>query len=526
MTPGLRRTDVERLSALLCSERVHDGALIDRDVSDRAQVCVLGTGAGGAAIAYELVRRGHSVLMLEEGAYFTGRDATGAPDAMRSLLYRGAGRTATAGAARMALPLGCCVGGSTAIGMGTYERAPDDVLNAWVQEEGVSGIGPSALAPYCEQVERDHGVAPVPDAALGTNNSLLERGANQLGWAGGRLSRGAPGCLGTGVCGYGCPHDAKQATQVSDVPGAIAAGAHLYSRARADRLLLSNGRAFGVAAELLDSSGRPTGRRLRVVAERVVVACGALLTPGFLRRSGVAKRSRLLGANLRVHPTVRVSAVFDEEVRGWEEVPQAYRVWQFAAEGIVVHGHFDPPSVAAPALLGIGAAHKRAMESFTRLGTFVARICEDSTGSVGEPNGSAFPRVEHRLGESDRKRILRALGVAAELCFAAGAIEVYPALRSRPCLTSADEARTLASSDAPLADLVLEACHPMGTARMANDPARGVTSPTGQVFGVGSLYVADASLFPSSCRADPQLTVMALARKLGAELSAGLGAPL
>lgn len=523
---GLRRTDVERLVALAHSDRVHDGASIDRDVSDRAQVCVLGTGAGGASIAYELVRRGHSVVLLEEGAYFTGRDANGAPDAMRELLYRGRGRTATIGGLRMELALGCCVGGTTAIGMGTYERAPDDVLNAWVQEEGVSGIGPSALAPYYEQVERDHGVAPVPDAAFGTNNGLLERGATKLGWAGTRLARGAPGCLGTGVCGYGCPHDAKQATQVSYVPGAIAGGAHLYSRARAEKLLLSNGRAFGVAAVFLDASGRPTGRRLRVVAERVVIACGALLTPDFLRRSGVAKRSRVLGANLRVHPTVRVAATFDEEVRGWEEVPQTYRVRQFAEEGIVVHGHFEPPSVTAPALLGIGAPHKRAMESFSRLGSFAARVCEESTGSVGEPGRDGFPRVDHPLSEGDRQKLLRALGLAAELCFAAGAVEVYPALRSRPCLTSLDEARGLASSDAPLTDLAMHGTQPMGTARMANDPARGVTSPTGQVFGVGDLYVADASLFPSSCRADPQLTVMALARKLGEEMSAGLGAPL
>jgi choline dehydrogenase-like flavoprotein len=311
---------------------------------------------------------------------------------------------------------------------------------------------------------------------------------------------------------------------VSYVPGALAGGARLYTRARAEKLLFSRGRVFGVLAELIDTAGRPTGHRLRVVAERVVVACGALLTPIFLERSGVA--SRLLGANLRIHPTVQLTARFDEEVRGWEEVPEAYRVRQFASEGIVVHGHFDPPSVTAPRLLGFGADHKRALECFARLGCFAARISEASTGSVAASRRGGFPRVRHGLGEADRTRLFRAVGIAAELCFAAGAVEVFPGLRSRPCLTAPEEAQDLASSDGAVADLAMTGHHPMGTARMGADASRGVTDPAGRVFGVGDLYVADASLFPTSCRADPQLTIMALALRLGEEMSAGLGAPL
>jgi hypothetical protein len=206
-------------------------------------------------------------------------------------------------------------------------------------------------------------------------------------------------------------------------------------------------------------------------------------------------------------------------------VPESYRVRQFASEGIVVHGRFDPPSVMAPRLVGFGSDHKRALDGFARLGCFAARISEGSTGVVTANRRGGFPRVRHQLGEADRRKLLRATGLAAELCFAAGAVEVFPGLRSRPSLSSVEEAHDVAASDAAIGDLALTGCHPMGTARMGADPSRGVTSPSGEVFGAGGLYVADASLFPTSCRADPQLTVMALALRLGEELSAGLGAP-
>jgi hypothetical protein len=50
MTPGFKRTDVDRLLALSHSEQVHDGAVLDRDVRPRAGLRDR-LGAGGAAIA-------------------------------------------------------------------------------------------------------------------------------------------------------------------------------------------------------------------------------------------------------------------------------------------------------------------------------------------------------------------------------------------------------------------------------------------------------------------------------------------
>ena len=55
--------------------------------------------------------------------------------------------------------------------------------------------------------------------------------------------------------------------------------------------------------------------------------------------------------------------------------------------------------------------------------------------------------------------------------------------------------------------------HHMGTTRMADDPARGVTDGDGKVHGMENLYVAGSSLFPTSGWANPTLTIIALALK-------------
>lgn len=55
--------------------------------------------------------------------------------------------------------------------------------------------------------------------------------------------------------------------------------------------------------------------------------------------------------------------------------------------------------------------------------------------------------------------------------------------------------------------------HHMGTARMADTPAQGVTDGHGKVHGLANLYIAGSSLFPTSGWANPTLTILALAHR-------------
>lgn len=67
--------------------------------------------------------------------------------------------------------------------------------------------------------------------------------------------------------------------------------------------------------------------------------------------------------------------------------------------------------------------------------------------------------------------------------------------------------------------------HHMGTTRMADDPRRGVTDALTRVHGLGNLYVAGSSLFPTSGWANPTLTIVALALRTADEISKVLRGP-
>jgi len=60
--------------------------------------------------------------------------------------------------------------------------------------------------------------------------------------------------------------------------------------------------------------------------------------------------------------------------------------------------------------------------------------------------------------------------------------------------------------------------HHIGTARMGTDPRTSVVDPNCKVHGVDNLYIASAATFPTSSQANPTLTVVALSLRLAAHL--------
>ena len=60
--------------------------------------------------------------------------------------------------------------------------------------------------------------------------------------------------------------------------------------------------------------------------------------------------------------------------------------------------------------------------------------------------------------------------------------------------------------------------HQCGTCRMGEDPATSVVDPNGKAHDLANLYLADASVFPSSAATNPTLTIAANALRVADHL--------
>jgi choline dehydrogenase-like flavoprotein len=497
-------------------ERVTSGAEVTGAEAVEADVVVIGTGAGGAVAARELAEAGLAVVMLEEGRYFTRADFTGRPIEMQFKMYRDGAATFTAGNVGIPVPLGLAVGGTTTVNSGTCYRAPEWVLRRWRHDYGLLDFSPESLAPFYERVERAMEVAPGDPKHLGGSARVVARGAEKLGYRHRALLRNAPECDGQGVCCFGCPTDAKKSMNVSYVPLALRAGANLFTECRVDRILTEGGRAVGVEASLAG------GGTLRVRARAVVVACGTLLTPVLLAKSGLCGTSGQLGRNLSIHPAVGVYATFDESLKGYDAIPQGYAVEQFHEEGILLEGAFTPLDYGAGAIMLLGHRYMEVMAAYERLACFGMMIEDTSRGRVWPVPGTSRPFVSYMLNDRDVARIKRGTEILCRIFLAAGARVVLPNVFGHDEITGEADLRRFRAATFAANDFEILAYHPLGTARLGVDPRTSVVGQDHQAHDVPGLYVMDGAAVPSSLAVNPMLTIMALATRAAQKLAGTL----
>ena len=482
------------------------------DGDEACDVVVVGSGAGGATAARVLAEAGLSVVVLEEGEHHDRSSYSADPLEALPMLYRDSGMTACEGRPVIPLPVGRCVGGTTVINSGTVFRAPDDVLMSWRDEFGV-GWAPDLEGEF-ESLERDLRVAPVDPLTAGRNAELCRAGAEAIGAANGPLLRNAGDVTCCGTCPTGCELDAKQAAHVSELPRACAAGAVVRPGVRVEEVIVEGGRAVGVRGRVVSDGGT-----YEVSSRAVVLAGGALGTPELLLRQGLANSSGEVGRRLHIHPACWVGARFDDEVRGWDGVMQSWHVGEWQTEGLFLEATFTPFAFGAHWLPGAGEEFKRRLERYANLAIIGVHLSDRSEGRLRVRGGAL--RIGYRLTDDDAARLRFGIARAADIHFAAGAREVYPQVGSLAVLGPGEQRHVEDGRFRP-SDLRLEAFHPMGTARMGSDPARSVVSPSGETHDVPGLFVADASLFPSSLRVNPMLTVMACARRVARGVTAQL----
>jgi len=480
-----------------------------------ADAVVVGTGAGGAVVAYELARRGLAVALVEEADYVTRDQFTGRPAEMQRKLYRQLGMTVATGNTLIYCPVGRTVGGSTTVNSGTCFRPPAERLRLWERELGLRGFGPEGLAPHLDAVEAVLGVTPVrPDLQSG-NAAVIARGADRLGLRHGPLSRNAPDCDGSGLCPFGCPTDAKRSTNVSYVPLALGSNADLYTGLRAERVIVRDGRALGVEVR-----SERYGKRLQVRARAVVLAGGALGTPALLRRSGLGGGS--VGKNLSLHPCGQVAALLDERVDGFRGVPQGYGVEDHRAPGLRFEGVSVPLELSAAMFDLAGPALTAAMERYRQLSTFGFMVDDTSRGRLlGEAAG--WPLMFYWLNRRDFALVRRGMETLAELYLAAGARTVYLPVHGFRELHGEADLRRFREAALKPRDVELGAFHPRGTCRMGSSPRTAALNPELQTWACRELFVTDGSALPTALGVNPQVTIMAVARKAAEGIASRLG---
>ena len=484
---------------------------------EHADVCVIGSGAGGAVVAKELTEAGLSVIILEAGE---NHDPTTfgnyEPEMLRRLFWDSGLRRTRDGA--IVISQGKGVGGSTVHNLCYAVRPPQVLLDRW---------GVPNLSSNFDRVEQTLGVTQIQETDVNRLNTVIRRGCEVMKWRGvvQRHNRGACPTCGS-QCLFGCPLSksiqddpkrmGKQSMAVTYIPLALAAGARLYSNCTAEKIHVEKGSTSGVSAQL------PSGK-LHVQSKVVVLAAGAVNSPQLWLKSRLPNLNQRVGKNLRLHPAVFVGGIFNETINGHLGIPQSYYIDQFLNlerahnSGYLLMPAFGSQMIVAASLPGFGEDHRELMERYGHIAALLVLLHDRTTGRVSISYKGA-PNIAYRLHRSDKKVLVEGAINAARLLFAAGATEILmPYTQHFPIKTDADLEIIRQRGIVPN-DIMMASSHPQGTLRMGENPNRTVVNFSGESHAVKGLFVADASLFPTSVGVPPTLTIAALAEHIAHQI--------
>lgn len=486
---------------------------------------VVGSGAGGAVLAYKLAAAGKKVLILEAGSYKPSSTFNEVFPDMIEMLYQDKGNQANSRGDLVILQ-GQCVGGSTVVNGCVTFRVPDHILADWQKDFGLGNLTEASLKPHFEEIERNLSVHENAPYEININSRLLQKGADKLGWSVKPLKRNVKQCGLTGHCLSGCKTDRKQSMLVTYLPWALEHGAEIYANCRAERIIASNGVAQGIVAQVVDPASGAVLNSLEIKANQVIVAAGAIQTPLLFQRSELGNSSGQVGKNFACHPSTMVLAEFEQTVHAWRGAMLGVYIDEFENPekgGFVLEGGgAGPMELGLTTERGTGSEYLSFMERAKHYASCVTLIHDHNVGKVYQDGAKKV--IEYDLSDADFETMQKSFKAAAKAYFAAGAIRVFlPTVKKITIERVEDIDAVVDALKNEAFTLRMVSYHPQGTMRMGADKSNSVVDPYGQCHDLKNLYVADASLFPTSILVNPQLSVYALSSYIADHVLKGAG---
>ena len=454
---------------------------------------VIGSGPGGSIAVDGLHEAGFKTCLLESGNASFDKEPMPFSYAEMLYKYKYSGISSTMGNASIAFVEGATLGGGSEVNSGLYHRPPSCVLNKWESKFGLEGLSDDYMSPFYQRIERDLEVNYAPPNLIPNASLKLQEGANKLNWSCQEVPRwhnySESGALG----------GTRITMTESYLSKYLSTGGLLYDNSKANSIkqLESNDWVINV----LKGDSKEV-----LYSKNIIFSCGTISTASLLKKSRLSNKA---GTSFQMHPTIKVTALFNEKVNRENMGVPVHQVKEFSPD-ISFGCSISSKPYLRMSMLDYPDSLDAVENKWEYMAIYYVMILPEGVGSIRNVSFFKDPVTNYNLTCKDSRNLAYGLKKLCELLLAAGATRLYPSSKGFKEISSSKQLACLPEK-LDLSNSNLMSVHLFSSCPIGENRELCVADSYGKVFDKDGLYISDGSMLPSAPGVNPQGSIMSLA---------------
>ena len=468
---------------------------------------IIGSGAGGSTIAYELLKNGKNSIILEEGPNISSSKDLNIGKSIANF-YRNNGATpilSSNGGPLIGYGQGSCVGGSTYVNAGYFSNTPEWIFNEWSRRDktileynefqNLLGEIRNELQVNTEEITHNDG----------DSKFLLER-SKIINWKIEKCERFSSGVVGA----------EKQTMNNSYHKHLLKNKIDIIHNCKVEKIIVRNGNAKSITA-----LNKINNKTYTFKFKNLFVNCGPINTPQLLSKNKLIKLDKKI-KHFEFHINFKILVKFKKEINFNHErkfnpdLPLSiFFMREFEKEGVLLSSaNSELPYLMATSSHFNDDIKKDIYLNSKNYAMYVYQIKSNSVGNISSFLNTPFVNYEYNF--KDNYEIKKAIQRTSKF-FLNNDVEhiLYPIENSLPIKNIKNS--TYLSENFNPKKLHLVSVHGMSSMRPGNS-SEFHTNHNGKVNGYNNIYINDASILPGNTGESPQASIMAYAKFIARNL--------
>lgn len=462
---------------------------------------IVGSGAGGSTVAYELLKKNKESIILEEGPSINGINKSNIGTSIANL-YKNNGATpiySFNGGPLIGYGQGSCVGGSTYVNAGYFSGTPKWVYDEWLKEERLK-TSYSEFQKLYEEIKSEINVSTENVTKLDGASEMMNFIANKKKFKIEKCERFSDGISG----------NEKNNMNSTYHKSLLKKNVQIIHDCKVIKILLKNNRAHMITVK-----DKKNGKKVNIKFKNLFICCGPISSPHLLMKNKLIYNQKNQN-NFEFHINFKVLVKFKKDTnlnlnRNYDpdHPVSVYFMREYEKEGALLSSaNSELPYMLATSSHFDEKIKRDIYQNSSKYCMYIYQIKSNSFGQVRDFFGNPF--VDYKFDQKDTSFIKSAINRVSNFFLENDAEKIFFPIEGSTGIGNLKDSNEI-SENLNVKKLHLVSVHGMSSLRSGKEE-NCHTTYSGKLKNYENIFINDASILPGNTGESPQASIMVMVK--------------